>query len=324
MLGSLGRDVLDEGVHDVTVATGGLEGLARATGADAAALVAVDEDGTTTAVHEWRTARPSAWGVEVLPALPPGEATAHRWGGKLAARLGVAGVSVVPVTAPDRGRASWAVVLGWPDRARIWDEGWVPMLTGAGALLVGAEHLAAAAARPAVDESSGVANRKLFLVLAGSMLARLDRERGAGVAVLACQAAVPVIRPAGVAAEVPSGGVLDAAAMAGRLEGHLRESDLVGQFDERTVVLACEGVASPEDALGLAARLAAATGPRPPLAAAFVGRAGSAVGEAQAAALNWGVVHTSVRVAPGVLLRRADTAAYQAAVTGDGVALAEV
>ena len=40
-----------------------------------------------------------------------------------------------------------------------------------------------------------------------------------------------------------------------------RESDLIGQFDERTIVLACEGVATPELALALAERLAAVVQP---------------------------------------------------------------
>jgi PleD family two-component response regulator len=133
---------------------------------------------------------------------------------------------------------------------------------------------------------------------------------------LACQAAEragdgpsqPVARPgAGLAA------------MARRLEGQVRESDLVGQFDDRTIVLACEGVATPEAAMALARRLAsdAQDAPAPTPGGAGVLPAG------EPRALSWGVAHTVVRVAPGVLLRQADTAAYQAAVTGRPVALAE-
>jgi hypothetical protein len=70
-------------------------------------------------------------------------------------------------------------------------------------------------------------------------------------------------------------------------------------------------VATPEAALALANRLAASV--------ADDDRDGGPGG----GRYHWGVVHTTVRVAPGVLLRRADTAAYQAAVNGEAVALAE-
>jgi GGDEF domain-containing protein len=194
------------------------------------------------------------------------------------------------------------------------------MLAAAGALLVAAERLAEAESRPSVDECTGVVNRKLFLVLAARMLARLDRARGDGLAVLACQASSPA---GGSSADAGPGALTGeagrrpppapAATLARRLEGHLREDDLVGRFDDNTIVVACEGMGSPEDSLALARRLVTVLAPDPD-----AGRPDDAP------SVHCGVVYTSVRVAPGVLLRRADTAAYQAAATGEGVALADL
>jgi hypothetical protein len=204
--------------------------MCRAVGAAVAALVEVEADGTAAAVHQWREGRLASWGIDALPVLPIGDDAVHEWGGELAAQLAVAGVTVVPLApAVDAARASWALVLGWPDRSRIWDEGWVPMLAAAGALLVAAERVADAEARPSVDPMTGVANRKLFLVLAGRMLARLDRERSDGVALIACQATTERADPG---AHEPARSATATAGLAARLswgiDGALRESDLLG------------------------------------------------------------------------------------------------
>ena len=301
----------------------GLGAVAHAVGAVAALVVQVDGDGVVVSAHEWRPDQPSgAIAVEALPDLPVISAAlatevtvtasandagvgaavepVHQWDGPLAARLGVEGVTVVPIVRDLAGQ--WSLVLGWADRGRVWRGSWVPLLVAGGALLVGAERLAVSEARASVEETSGVANRKLFLVLVARMLARLDRVHDNGMAVLACQVQVDDV------------GVV-ATSLARWLEEQLRETDLVGLFDERTVVLACEGVATPEDALALAERLAAA--------ALADGDHAAVDGLPSAVQVSWGVVHTGVRVPPGVLLRRADTAAYQASVTGDGVSLAE-
>lgn len=326
-MAALGRELLEPPEGELAVATTGLAGVAHAVGAAVAVFVQLEEDGTATVLHGWRHGATSDWGLEALPALadsaggwptwPGGGGAGHLWGGKLSARLAVAGVTVVPVTTT--GGGGWALLLGWADRARIWDEGWLPLLTTAGSLLVASERLAAAEARPSVEEWSGVANRKLFLVLVDRMLARLDRARGDGLALLACQ---HVSTPEEGGAR--PGAELSSAALVRLLDGHVRDSDLVGRFDEQTVVLACEGVATPEDALAVAARLAGALSGGVPGAALDGDEVGGLGGEPLGPRPTWGVVHTTVRVAPGVLLRRADTAAYEAAVTGRGVALAEV
>ena len=328
-VGALGLALLeDPGARQLATAPAGLGAVARAVGAVAALVVQVDGDGVVVSAHEWRPDQPvGAIAVEALPDLPAayaglsappdvlarssapttsgaaGSTTSpvHQWDGPLAGRLGVEGVTVVPIVRDATGQ--WALVLGWADRGRVWRRGWVPLLVAGGALLVGAERLAVAEARASVEEASGVANRKLFLVLVARMLARLDRVRDNGMALLACQVQVAEAEDV-------------ATSLARWLEDQLRETDLVGLFDERTVVLACEGVATPEDALALAERLAAAAladGDQPAIDG----------GLPSALQVSWGVVHTGVRVPPGVLLRRADTAAYQAAVTGDRVSLAE-
>src|SRR5690606_28396422 len=144
-----GRELVEPGATEPALAGDGLEGVARATGARLAAVVQVGPEGLADALHEWRADGLSAWGAEPLPWPPVGTA-GHWWGGDLARQLAVAGVSVVPLGSAG-GAARWALLLGWADRSRIWDEGWAPLLTAVGALLVGAERLTVAEARPAVD-----------------------------------------------------------------------------------------------------------------------------------------------------------------------------
>lgn len=326
LIGDLAAEVQDDPASRLAlVARDAFARLARLVGAARVALHRIDEGrGTARLVHEWSRSgvEPLRRGAAVpsLAALPWTAAELARasvlvdWQGPVARSFGVGSVVAVPLLVERRVGA--VLSLQWLESQPDWSPELLPLVRTAGVLIGLAERSCELAGRAAFDEVSGLANRKMLLEALGRSLSRLGRGGSPGLAVMALQVVGPGDAAAVEQAVTQVGSALD------RLTA---DSDLIAVFDARTVVALCEDVANGAEALSLARRLHEAL--VDPAAAAPNGAAPSGSELARPLAAGWrlacGVAHTTSRVAPGVVLRQADAAAYRAAEGGEPVRLSD-
>jgi GGDEF domain-containing protein len=214
--------------------------------------------------------------------------------------FGGAEVLVVPLTI--RGRLQRFLTVAWaggqPDtEALAIDQAVLDGLFSVTAVIHGAADTSRLAELASYDERSGLANRRLLLFMLNHLLSRLGRRGGGGVGVIFCEVAD---RRAGVAARPVPDELMARVAKAFQLQ--TRATDVVGQFDEGVLAVLCDDLRDPAEAIEVARRLSQVC--------RHYG------GDDVAPCL--GVGFSDESVAPGVLLRRADLATYQARTDGTG------
>ena len=306
-------------VHDA------LAKICRVLGAEAATFYEIDAVRNEAVLsHDWRaaTANPLADGgrrtdLATFP-VSPVELLRHGAGLQLspaAARWFKAGSSVaVPVLIDSDVRA--VLFVHWESPGADWP---LPIHNVARVFA----HLVEAVEirhrlldRPNLDEDTGVANRKMALLVLGQSLARVDSHRSRGLAVLQCEL-TGLLHPATLDRWTIDQVLIQAARVLRRAIG---DADVVARFAPATYVAVCSGIANAATAVEMAKRA------RADLQACFVDLAlrSSPIGWTQLVDARFGVAYTGTALTPGVLLRQADTAACQAvASAGDGVILAD-
>jgi GGDEF domain-containing protein len=253
----------------------------------------------------WTTSELLGAEVLVTSALGGGEAA------EPATAVARGAVAAVPLVVD--GALDAVLSIHWPGEASAWSPSLAPLVRVLVGVLRGAEQLAELAERPALDEATGLANRKLLLVALGRSLAQLERRATSGVAVVVCQISAPP--------EATSQALVRQVGR--RLDRQTRDGDLVAVFDGHTVVVVCDGVPGPDEALAIARRLSGSSGGADSADSGAGGADGPGEPVPAAVRVSFGVAHADQRVAPGVLLRQADAAAYLAATSGELVRLAE-
>lgn len=214
----------------------------------------------------------------------------------------------VPVAFDGTLRA--VLVLQWPTTEITWDPLLAGPVIGLAALLEATDTRLRLGERAGIDDVSGLANRKLSVVLLGRMLARLGRSSSgrSGVAVLQCE----LVGQSGTndaVAELPAEIGEEVLLEVGRhLDRSTRETDVAATLGRGRFVVFCDDVTSVHQAEHIAGRL------REHLQAVMhdVRTRHSLSDALPLPDLRVGIAFTSARVATGVLLRRADSAAYRA------------
>ena len=225
--------------------------------------------------------------------------------GPVAAWFSAGSVLAVPIVVD--GRVAEIVAACWPSSQPAWDPVLLPMLRTLAATTLAARDRVSLAERVSHDDVTGLANRRLLLLVLGQMLARLARGKAAGVSVLFCE--LSGLGRRDLRAEPTVGE--DAFSRAARLlERSTRETDLVGRFDDTTFAVVCDDVGAAHDALRIGRRLQAVTAAevRASLSETAVGRRRLT----EELRVPVGVAYASDPVATGVLLRQADLALYHA------------
>ncbi|MCC6438107.1 MAG: diguanylate cyclase [Acidimicrobiales bacterium] len=206
--------------------------------------------------------------------------------------FGVTEVLVVPLAS--RGRLLRFLTVGWVERPHAEhaaigiDPGVLDALYSLTAVVHGTAETAVLAERASYDELTGLANRRLLLFMLNHLLSRLGRRRGGGVAVIFCEVDEQ---------SVPEDAIVR---LARSFHHETRATDVVGRFDERVLAVLCDDLRDPAEAVEVARRLARVCRD-----------------EAEQAGLPgrvacFGIGYSDESVAPGMLLRRADLATYQA------------
>ncbi len=200
-------------------------------------------------------------------------------------------VLVVPLAA--RGRLLRFLTVAWADPRRpaplSVEHGLLDGLYSLTAVVHGAAETNQLAERASYDEQTGLANRRLLLFMLNHLLSRLGRRAGGGVGVIFCELA-----ELAVAEDV-------LVRLAKAFQQATRATDVVGRFDDRVLAVLCDDLRDPNEAIEVARRLVTICREVSPELSACIG-----------------VGYSDEAVAPGVLLRRADLATYQARLEGAG------
>lgn len=319
LLDELQTDLLStSGPHLRAVVEAHLGRLAASVGASAAVIwrlgsASWDETSQSTAAEfEWPGAGDLTPPRHLLgAAFPLSEAVLAETGarverGEVARWFGARVALVVPVTV--QGHVARVITLSWPDAVpheglsgidvdgTVTDVGLHRALSCFAATVHSAVELGAVIDRASYDDVAGLANRRLMLFMLGHLLARLGRNRGGGVAVILCPVVVEVGGQEGTKDPEPA----LMTRVARTLQRVTRATDLVASFDRRTLAVLCDDLPDDREALMVAERLHSA------LNEVLVGR------RKVTARAVFGVGYTSEPVDAGVLLRRADQAAFGA------------